>query len=149
MQNVASATLLWGNTGASGPYPVVTCPAGYTLLVKTLSVTESVSAPANFSLWLRQPGSGFQVPALSVELTAKQTLHVATWHVLEAGCSLLAYSTLGQMGFWVSGSILTGEPPDVLVIQTLEHLIDELVPLPRAKPLNAGSPLAGAPMWNG
>ena len=124
-----SQRLLSFNTTIGTASAIFTCPAGYTVLVKSMYVNPVVAAADARSVLVVRSGLAQDATVVELKLTASGALSWDGWFVLNPGDGMYVYQGEGSGKGIVSGAVLQGEPQ--LTPATTLTLWTTAAPLPK------------------
>lgn len=107
-ERVSSVSLAVGSITTPGYGLAAVCPAGATLLVKSLAASSSATAVTDLRLTVVRQDPLTGVNLVWEPLAAFKALFREVWAVLHPGDFVWVYSDAAPVDYWISGSILYG-----------------------------------------
>ena len=127
MTAVATDVLGRGSWSAAGWRTFVTCPAGITMIVKSVVLSTDSATDVETIVSVFNPTKAVSVQVGRKPVKASAPLYLELWVVLTPGDLLVAYSAAPGPAIWVSGSVLVGESGYVDPAPTLFRAEDFVV----------------------
>jgi len=120
-------------SAAAESSPVLVCPAGHVILVKSLHVNNQHDAAASVQIWLAATEPAFSGATYTVtDIPPNTGVFAEFWFVLNPTDSLYMYCYAPNMHLWLSGAVLFGSPMLVPPVKVrAEGLPAEELPSPR------------------
>jgi hypothetical protein len=108
---VASVCLNRGVFPTGGGSTPLTAAPDTTLLVKNLVFFNESAESALIQAWMSASDRPGAARVVYQDLPTSTAIQIQTWIALNPGDSLVLFSTIGAVSFWVSGSMLQGAAP--------------------------------------
>jgi hypothetical protein len=130
---IRSTSLAFGGLPAANNYEIVRCPAGLTLLVKTIILFNASTLDSQINMTVFSGTNAAFVGTVLEALALNSALRIDTWIVLLPGDHIVASASGGfPVYFNISGTALHGVET-IYQRPTQPVISDEPMPLP-AKP---------------
>ncbi len=101
-----STVLVVAQVTAPSYVELYTCPANFTVLVKSIYVNRAVGTSGSFSVFASRAGVGLVSVFFEPDVTRTTSTENQPWIVLEPGDQLFGLSADGDIYVWVSGALL-------------------------------------------